>query len=144
MKLKILLVFLSVFVFGIGLAVGAADIKGEDTSGDHLAVYYFHGNSRCSSCHKIENYTKETVEKYFNKEIQAGTIAYKTINVEQKENAHFVKDYELYTRSVVLSLVKAGKEVRYKNLTKVWEYLGNKSKFENYEKKEIEEFLNEL
>ncbi|NQT33321.1 MAG: hypothetical protein HQ594_06605 [Candidatus Omnitrophica bacterium] len=139
MKLKILLVFLFVFVVGVGLACGE-----ENTSGDHIAVYYFHGNFRCNSCHKIENYTKETVDKYFNKEIRSGDIVYKIVNVEQKENVHFVEEYQLYTKSVVLSLVKDGKEIKYKNLTKVWEYLNSKTKFEDYEKKEIKEFLKEL
>lgn len=144
MRLKFLTGFLCIFIFGGGLVADATDIKSEDASGNHIVVYYFHVNFRCASCHKIENYTKETVEKYFNKQVQAGNILYKTVNIEEKGNAHFVEDYQLYTKSVVLSLIKDGKEIKYKNLTKVWEYLGNKTKFEDYEKKEIEEFLKEL
>ncbi|MFC1643726.1 nitrophenyl compound nitroreductase subunit ArsF family protein [Candidatus Omnitrophota bacterium] len=144
MRLKFLAGVLCIFLLGIGFTADAIDIKNEDASGSHIVVYYFHGNFRCASCHKIENYTKETVEKYFDKQVQAGDILYKTVNVEKKGNAHFVEDYQLYTKSVVLSLVRDGKEVKHKNLTKVWEYLGNKTKFENYEKKEIEDFLKEL
>jgi hypothetical protein len=144
MKFKILSVSLFILILGISLTASAADAKGEDTTGDHLVVYYFHGNFRCANCHKIENYTKETVEKYFSEQMRAGDIIYKTVNVEKKENAHFVGDYQLYTRSVVLSLVKGGKEVKYKNLTEIWECLGNKIKFEDYEKKEIKNFLKEL
>ncbi|MFC1479928.1 nitrophenyl compound nitroreductase subunit ArsF family protein [Candidatus Omnitrophota bacterium] len=144
MKLKFLTGILCILLSGIGFTSDAVDIKSENISRNHIAVYYFHGNVRCMSCHKIENYTKETVEKYFNKQVQAGDILFKKVNVEKKGNAHFVEDYQLYTKSVVLSLVKDGKEVKHKNLTKVWEYLGNKTKFENYEKKEIKDFLKEL
>jgi hypothetical protein len=144
MRFRFLTGILCILLLGVGFTSYAADMKSEDAPGNHIIVYYFYGNFRCANCHRIENYTKETVEKYFNKQVQAGDILYKTVNVEKKENAHFVEDYQLYTKSVVLSLVKGGKEVKYKNLTKVWEYLNNKTKFEDYEKKEIKEFLKYL
>ena len=93
---------------------------------------------------RLSKRNKETVEKYFSKQVQAGAIVYKAVNIEKEGNAHFIEDYQLYTKSVVLSLVKDGKEVKYKNLTKVWEYLRDKTKFEDYEKEEIKDFLKEL
>lgn len=113
-------------------------------SPDHVAVYYFHGNFRCVNCRNIEQYTKETVEKYFTKELNDGTVSFKVINVEEKGNEHFTDDYKLYTKSVVLSLVKGGKEVRYDNLTKIWEYLRGKEAFYQYIKTEIDKYLKEL
>lgn len=144
MKTKVLSLFLFIFLFSSSFIANATDIRDGSVSDNHLIVYYFHGSFRCMNCYKIENYTKGTIENYFSEQLRSGEIVYKTVNVEKKENAHFVEDYGLYTRSVVLSLVKNGKEDKYKNLTKVWEYLGNKIKFEDYEKKEIEEFLKEL
>lgn len=111
---------------------------------DYVAVYYFHGNFRCVNCHNIEQYTKEAVEKYFKKELDAGNVVFKVINVETKGNEHFTNDYQLYTKSVVLSLVKNGKEIKFDNLTKVWEYLRNKEAFCQYIKAEIEKYLEEL
>ncbi|MBN1406096.1 MAG: hypothetical protein JW946_06215 [Candidatus Omnitrophica bacterium] len=111
---------------------------------DFVNVYYFHGNFRCTNCHNIEQYTKGTVEKYFQKELDSGKVIFKAINVEIKGNEHFADDYQLYTKSVVLSLVKNGKEIKYDNLTKVWEYLGNKAAFCQYIKSEVEKYLKEL
>lgn len=106
--------------------------------------YYFHGNFRCVNCHNIELYTKEAVERYFKSELDSGRIIFQVVNVEEKGNEHFVNDYQLYTKSVVLSMVKDGKEVRSDNLAKVWEYLRNKDKFQNYIKEEVEKYLKEL
>jgi acetone carboxylase gamma subunit len=50
----------------------------------------------------------------------------------------------LYTKSVVLSLVKAGKEVKWKNLDKVWHLLRDKDKFYQYIKTKVQKFLDSL
>ena len=112
-------------------------------SGSYVMVYYFHGDFRCASCHRIETYTKEAVDEQFTKELNSGKLVFEVVNIEKSPNQHFVKDYQLYTRSVVLSLVKDGKEVEYKNLTDVWNYLRDKTRFFSYIKDEVNEYLKE-
>ena len=109
-----------------------------------VIAYYFYTNYRCQSCYTIEKYTKEAIESNFNEELTSGELVFKPTNVEEKGNEHFLKDYQLYTKSVVLSLVKDGKEVKFKNLEKVWEYLRNKDAFYKYIKEETNEFLGEI
>ena len=123
--------FLSFFISG-----GA-----QSASSTQVIVYYFHTTSRCPTCYKIEQYTQEAVEQYFNKEILAGTLVFKTINFDEKENKHFIKDYQLYTKSVVISMIKEGKEVKFNNLTKIWEYVRDKEKFYDYIKTETAKYL---
>ena len=108
---------------------------------DYVKAYYFHGDFRCSNCYKIEKYSKEAIDKYFVKELESGELEYKVINVDERSNEHFAKDYKLYTKSLVISKIKGGKEVEYKNLEKVWDYLGNKEAFYNYVKEEVTKFL---
>jgi len=110
----------------------------------NLVVYYFHGDFRCPSCLKIEQYTKESVEGNFKAKIKSGQIVFGAINVDKKENAHYVQDYQLYTKSVIVSLVKNGKQIKWKNLTKVWEHLNNKPGFLSYIKDEVGQYLKEL
>jgi thiol-disulfide isomerase/thioredoxin len=113
-------------------------------SGDKVIAYYFHTTFRCPSCHKIEQYTEEAIKSNFAKEIESGELEYKVINIEEKGNEHFVQDYKLYTKSVVLSLVKDGKEAEFKNLEQVWQLLRNKDKFHQYIKGETQGFLDGL
>jgi len=97
-----------------------------------VVVYYFYTDDRCKSCIAIENYTREALQQNFPKELAAGQIEFRAINTDRKENAHFLKDYNLYTKSVVISKISGGKEVEYKNLEAIWQYLGSEEKFYKY------------
>ena len=109
-----------------------------------VIAYYFHGSFRCPTCRKLEQYAKEAIENNFKKELGEGVLIFKAVNVEEKENEHFVNDYQLYTKSLVLSLVKNDKEVKYKNFDKIWEYVGNKTEYIDYVKSEISNFMKGL
>jgi hypothetical protein len=61
--------------------------------------------------------------------------------VEDRGNEHFVDDYKLYTKSLILSFGKDGKEIKHKNLDKIWEYSGNKQKFIDYVTGELQGFM---
>jgi len=111
---------------------------------NYVIAYYFHGTFRCPTCHKLEQYSKEAIEANFKNELTSGKIVFKTVNVDEKANEHFVNDYQLYTKSLVISFVKDGKEAKFKNLAKIWEYVGNKQRFYDYVKEEIAAFLKEL
>lgn len=113
-------------------------------NGDKVIAYYFHTTFRCQSCHKIEQYTEEAIKSNFAKEIESGDLEYKVINIEEKGDEHFVQEYKLYTKSVVLSLIQDGKEAKFKNLEQVWQLLRNKDKFYQYIKNETQGFLDSL
>lgn len=99
---------------------------------NRVVAYYFHGTMRCPTCHKLEQYSKEAIETNFKEELASGKLEFKIVNVEDRGNEHFVRDYQLYTKALVLSLVSDGKETRSANLNKIWEYVGNKQKFIDY------------
>lgn len=116
---------------------------GEDAKDAHVVAYYFHGTFRCPTCHKLEQYSKETIETNFKDALSSGKLEFKVINVEDKGNEHYGNDYQLYTKSLILSLVKDGKETKWKNLDKIWEYVGNKERFVDYVKSGVADFLKE-
>ena len=66
----------------------------------------------------IEQYSKEAIEKYFPEQLKNGKLAFTVINIDEPENEHFIKDYQLYTRSLVVAEFKNGKQVRWTNLAK--------------------------
>ena len=136
------LVVLSILLMSCLFLLGSAESAPSSLLANRVDVYYFHGNFRCVSCRKIEDYTKTTLETFFKPQLASGKLVYKVINVEKKGNERFVRDYQLYTKSVALSLVENGREVKYKNLGKVWEYLGDKERFSKYIKEEVMNFLN--
>lgn len=119
-----------------------AEPKTEGKAGPKkVIVYYFHTTARCASCYKIEEYAKEAVQSGFADELKSGRMEFLAFNVDEEAHQHFVKDYGLYTKSVVLSEVVDGKEVRSKNLGQVWELHQNKAAFIAYLTEEIRAFL---
>ncbi len=127
----------AVAVISVSFSVFAA----EDRPVAKVMAYYFHGTFRCYTCTNMEKYSRAAIETNFKDALASGKLEFNAVNVEERENEHFAKDYQLYTKSLILSLVKDGKEVKSKNLDKIWEYARNKQKFIDYVTSEINGFM---
>jgi hypothetical protein len=111
-------------------------------SGSHRVIaYYFHTNTRCSTCMKIEAYSKEAIEKGFPDELKNGTLEMRIVNYETPENRHFIKDYKLVSKSLVLVNMVNGKQTEWMNLRLVWQLTGHRDAFLNYVRKEVQSYL---
>jgi hypothetical protein len=111
-------------------------------AGAHKVIaYYFHTNTRCSTCIKIEAYSKEAIEKGFSEEIKSGTMEMRIVNYENPENRHFMKDYKLVSKSLVLVNTVSGKQTEWTNLRMVWQLTGRKDAFLNYVRREVRNYL---
>jgi hypothetical protein len=110
---------------------------------DHkIVVFYFYGNRRCFSCKKIEALTAAAIKEGFSQEIEKGVLEFKPVNIETPGNQHFIKDYRLYSKSVIVSDMVKDSEERWKNLQRVWELLYREGAFKGYIQEEIREYLN--
>lgn len=117
-----------------------AEMKAQNSK---VVAYYFHGTYRCTTCQTIEKYSKEAIEHYFANELKSEKLEFRPINVEEVQNRHYIQDYQLFSRALVISLVKEDKEVTSKNLTDVWKLVRDKEKFFQYVKDEVDKFLKE-
>ncbi|MDD5669296.1 MAG: nitrophenyl compound nitroreductase subunit ArsF family protein [Candidatus Omnitrophica bacterium] len=141
---KLITVFLITAALSISTIIVLPLAQADEGSKDaYVIVYYFHGTFRCLTCHKLEQYSKEAIEANFKDALASGKLEFKVVNIEDKGNEHYGSDYRLYTKSLIVSLIKYGKEVKWKNLDKIWEYVGNKQKFFDYVKSGIADFLKE-
>jgi hypothetical protein len=107
------------------------------TSADTL-VYYFHATTRCATCRTIEAYARETVTSAFATDLQARRLVWQPVDVQEPANQHFIRDFRLYTRSVVV--VDAKDPKRFKVLDRVWELVHDKAAFQRYVEQEIRAF----
>ncbi len=135
------------FIFAVQ-SVSAADKSDHaavqvQKSSQYLVVTYFHTTFRCPTCHRIEELSSQTVKANFKDELKSGKVVWQGINVDEPENKHYNTDYQLYTKSLIISEVKDGKEVRWKNLEKIWTLARDEKKFEEYVKAEINDWLKE-
>ena len=106
-----------------------------------VIVYYFHGNVRCPTCLKFEAYAHEALQAAFPEELKSGSLEWRLVNVDESFNEHFVLDYMITTRSLVIADVRDGKQVQWKNLPKIWELVGNKPEFFKYVMEETRAYL---
>jgi len=106
-----------------------------------VRVTYFHTTTRCLSCYKIEALSEATVSATFAAALAKGDLVWRTINIDEPWNEHYVNDYQLFTKSVIVSEVVGGKEMRFKNLDLVWRLLGDEAAFERYVANEVAAFL---
>lgn len=120
-------------------AVSAASAPADNTP--KIKVYYFHGTARCPSCTTIEELTNFAITDGFKKDLESGRLEFKAVNVETPENQHFIKDYQLYTKSVIVSEMVDGKEQRWKNLEKVWQLFMKEKAFTIYVQQEVAAYL---
>lgn len=147
----------AVMLAGIGYSAARAATEGKASRGEvakevptmvtpsvhphRIIAYYFHTTYRCASCRAIKAYSRDAIESAFADELKDGRILWKVVNVEARGNEHFVKDYGLYTKSLVLVNEVRGKPAEWKNLEQVWQLLQEKPKFLRYVQDETRAYL---
>ena len=150
--ITIVLFFLAVFTLvGVYATVEKARANSPATSLSQLqtmdtkvVAYYFHVNVRCTTCRTIESYSRDVIERKFGADIAGNRLQYKLVNVQLPENRHFVKDYQLFTKSLVLVRFEKGREAEHKVLNETWELVGDKSAMQGYVEREVRDYLKRL
>ena len=99
---------------------------------DAVLVTYFSSDVRCATCVRIERLTRECVERNFAPEIQSGRIQFRTVNLDGPGNEHFIQDYRLISKTVIVSDLAKGQQVRWENLQDVWTKQRDEGSFEAY------------
>jgi len=129
----------------VTLVVGGASFRIRKVSAQSpshkVVAYYFHTNTRCDTCRKIEAYSHEAIEEGFKTELKNGTLELHVINYEEPENRHYIKDYKLVSKSLILVNVVDGKQTEWTNLKLVWQLVKNKEAFLNYVRGEVKNYF---
>ncbi len=107
-----------------------------------IVVYYFHSNQRCMTCRKLESFSEEAIISAYENKLKDSSVVWRVVNFEEENNEHYAKDYKLYTQSLILSKIQDGKEIKWKNLDKIWKLVGDKKEYISYVQNEIKLFMN--
>ena len=157
MKMKLIItILLLLFVASSLVVMLVRNFSGEEST-EHAAVrptelaaeggtkviaYYFHGNVRCKTCLTIEMYALEAIESGFPEALRGNRLEFVSVNLDEPENEHFIEDFQLAAKTVVLERVVNGERGDYVNLTRVWELVGNKEAYIEYVQDATEKMLN--
>lgn len=77
-----------------------------------VEVLYFHSKQRCATCIAIGNYSKEVVEKDFEKQVKNGTVKFKEIDISTPEGEKVADKYHVTWSALYVNRWQNGKEVR--------------------------------
>ena len=108
---------------------------------NRVIVTYFHGDVRCATCKKLEAYAKNAIESGFASELADSSLVWRTVNYDEDENQHYIDDYKLFTKSLIISRSVKGAEVGWRNLDKIWELVNDEGKYTAYVQDEIRKFM---
>lgn len=104
-------------------------------SDNALTVYYFHGTQRCMTCNRIEELTEKALESGFAAELKAGKIVFRSVNVDEPANEHFIKDFALDSKIVCMR-----KGEKLEKFPEVWTLVRDPEKFAAYIQAGVEQF----
>lgn len=103
-----------VLVFGLLLTACNQKSKNKtetlDKNISKIEVIDFHSTHRCMTCNAIEANTKYTLNTYFSSEMKENKITFLVINVDEKENQKIAEKFEASGTSLILNVIKNGKE----------------------------------
>jgi hypothetical protein len=106
-----------------------------------IILYYFYGNVRCPTCRNFEAFSHEAVQQAFAEELNSGRLQWQAINVEERANRHFINDYQLHTRSIIIVKTQNGRQIEWKNLERIWELVGERGVFVKYVQDQVRGYL---
>lgn len=75
-----------------------------------VEVIDFYGTHRCITCEAIEANAKYTVDTYFQEEVKAGKVEFKTVNVDDEKNYDMAERFEATGTALFINVIKSGKE----------------------------------
>jgi len=90
---------------------------------------------------KFEAFSNEALQDAFAEALNQGRLEWRAVNVDEPGNAHFVRDYELYSKSIVVVKIHNEKQTTWKNLERIWELVGDKGVFIKYVQDEVGAYL---
>jgi hypothetical protein len=106
-----------------------------------LVAYYFHGDFRCKTCLAMERFAYEALDGGLSDELESGRLEWKAVNVDTPGNEHFDIDFGLTSSALVLVNTVGDERKEWKDLQRIWDLVGDESKFKDYVRNEVVAYL---
>lgn len=67
-----------------------------------VQIYYFHNTKRCATCMAVEDETKMALELFYAENLQAGTIEFIPLNLEEEEGKRMAEILKVSGQTLLL------------------------------------------
>jgi len=112
LKPSFLIMFVALILAACNTQSKESPKSGEVFSED-IQVYYFHNTKRCATCNAVEDETKVALDMFYKDKVEAGTVGFVSLNLEEDEGAKMAK--ALQVSGQTLLIVKGENQVNLTN-----------------------------
>jgi hypothetical protein len=119
----------------------AAEVIVDPEKAADVVVTYFTTNVRCVSCRTIEELTRRAVAEGFASELAAGRVVFRVVNTDLPEHQHFLEQYSITNKIVIVSHQREGNEVEWSPRQDVWTLFHDPEAFLAYVREPIAGYL---
>ncbi|MDF1536037.1 MAG: nitrophenyl compound nitroreductase subunit ArsF family protein [bacterium] len=124
-----------------GAFYGPAELSAAAGRPDRVVVYQFHRRFRCEECYKLEAAIGETLNTHFPEQLADGKLVFNVVDLDAEGNGHYTQEYDFFYNTVIVVDVRGGRDVRFKNIEKVWQLAGERDLLMEFVRSEVEEYL---
>lgn len=109
----------SILIMFAALSLVACNTQSKESStskkvlSEDVQIYYFHNTKRCATCNAVEDETKAALEMFYKDKVEAGTIAFVSLNLEEEDGEKMAE--ALHVSGQTLLIVKGEKQVNLTN-----------------------------
>jgi len=134
-----LLVFVAAAVVTIAVRGRGGEMPADDSTtsaeapADGVQAYYFFGDTRCATCRKLEAYAEEA--------LASTEVPLVALNVDQPANRHFVDDFQLTSKALVLVEYEDGQVTRWQDLKLIWQLVDEHEGYLAYVRQQTADFV---
>ncbi|OPY29606.1 MAG: hypothetical protein A4E28_00778 [Methanocella sp. PtaU1.Bin125] len=108
------------------------------TEPDRVELLYFHRTERCVSCNNAEQYTRDTLDKYYAEEMRSGQLSLQSIDYQQDRET--ADKYNVKVQGLKVVSTHNG-QTNIKDIPEIWTYVGDKDAFMGFLKSVIDKEL---
>lgn len=109
--------------------------------GTYVMVTYYHADKRCELCNNMERFTLESLERHHGDALASKELRHRVLNWQSPAQASHCKHYGLMGNTVILSEIREGREIRFKELEEVWSHAHDREAFVAYVEGELAPWL---
>ena len=103
---SLLIMFVALILFGCNAPTRDKQTSdnqtGESVTSDDIQVYYFHNTKRCATCNAVEDETLMALELFYKENIEAGTIEFTSLNLEEEEGEAMAQTLKISGQTLLL------------------------------------------
>ena len=141
MSFSILTVFALLLSGVVASETPPAGDEGAAPPEHQVVAIYFHRTERCPTCKRIGSLAEEAVTEGFAKELEAGTVEFRFVDFQDKDNADLAKQYNIKSPTLVLQNNFDGETICWTALPKVWQLHPKPDEFHAYVQQGITDYL---